>query len=50
MGEWYDEVDRFPQHHLTDLDRMKRVSDWVIKHSKGSSDFIKLHNERENMP
>ena len=50
MGEWCDEVDCLPQNSLTDMDRMKRVSDWVIKHSKGSLDFIKLHHERENMP
>ena len=50
MGEWYDEVDCLPKNSLTDMDRIKRVSDWVIKYSKGPFEFTKLHHARENMP
>ena len=50
MGEWYDEVDCLSQNSLTDMDRIKRVSDWVMKHSKGSQDYTKLNHARENIP
>ena len=32
-----------PKSHMTELDRFKRTSDWVMKHSNESS-FMKLHH------
>ena len=33
-----------PKSHMTELDRFKRTSDWVMKHSNESSEFMKLHH------
>ena len=33
-----------PKSHMTELDRFKRTSDWVMEHSNESSEFMKLHH------